>query len=379
MLDTDHYTPSCTFIRGVSVHVNINQVPSMYTHRFLSHDLSLSAHTAVVIIIIANSQFKMSSSNGEEAFLQLMSDYGMTEEHYNKQVTNIHLEELSRSGCKLWKSLPPHLELKTIVAEDIDDCREDPGMKRYKFLLKWKDMKGLGATYRQLINALLKIECRQDAEKLCDMLKKSTLTVDTSSHQITTAGTSSKQVPVATADASSRHASQLVATADASSRHASQLPVATADASSRHASQLVATADGSSRHASQLPVATADASSRHANQLVATADGSSCHASQLPVATADGSSRHASQLPVATANGSSRHAGQLPVETADASSHHAGQLPIVSVDTLSHHAGQLPIMSVDNLSHHAGRLSIATAIASSGKQVAIESGSMQIT
>ena len=179
----------------------------------------------------------MSSSNGEEAFLQLMSYYGTTEEHYNKQVTSIHLEELSRSGCKQWKSLPPHLELNTIVAEDIDGSSEDPGMKRFKFLNKWKDMKGIDATYRQLINALLKIECRQDAAKLCAMLKKCvtlpSLTSDTSSHQITTADASSRQLPVANADASSRLASQLpVATANGSSHHAGQLHVATADASS---------------------------------------------------------------------------------------------------------------------------------------------------
>ena len=102
-----------------------------------------------------------------------MSRYRLTERQYNQQVSDTHLERLSRSGCKQWKSLPPHLELETIVAEDIDKSQKGEREKRHEFLLAWKDMEGSGATYKQLITALLKIKCRQDAEKLCEMLKKS--------------------------------------------------------------------------------------------------------------------------------------------------------------------------------------------------------------
>ena len=118
---------------------------------------------------------RMSSRHKEKSstFLQLMSRYRLTERQYNKQVSDIHLERLSRSGCKQWKSLPPHLELEAIVAEDIDKSQKGERGKRHEFLLTWKEMEGSGATYKQLITALLKIKCRQDAEKLCEMLKKS--------------------------------------------------------------------------------------------------------------------------------------------------------------------------------------------------------------
>ena len=50
-------------------------------------------------------------------------------------------------------------------------------------------MEGSDATYRQLITALLKIKCTQDAEKLSEMLKQSvsqselsTATASTTSH-----------------------------------------------------------------------------------------------------------------------------------------------------------------------------------------------------
>ena len=118
-------------------------------------------------------------------FFRLMSQYRLTERQYNKQVSDTHLEKLSRSGCKQWKSLPPHLKLETIVAEDIDKRQKEEREKRYEFLLKWKDMEGSSATYGLLITALLKIKCRQDAEKLCEMLKKSAqsqLPIATTSH-----------------------------------------------------------------------------------------------------------------------------------------------------------------------------------------------------
>ena len=106
-------------------------------------------------------------------FLHLMGHYGLTEGHYNQTVDDSHLEKLSRSGCKQWKSLPSHLKLETIVAEDIDKSQKEEREKRYDFLLKWKNTEGSAATYAQLISALLKIKCRRDAERLCEMVKKS--------------------------------------------------------------------------------------------------------------------------------------------------------------------------------------------------------------
>ena len=59
------------------------------------------------------------------------------------------------------------------MAEDIDKSQKVEREKRHDFLLKWKDVEGSDATYGQLIAALLKIKCTQDAEKLSEMLKQS--------------------------------------------------------------------------------------------------------------------------------------------------------------------------------------------------------------
>ena len=72
------------------------------------------------------------------------------------------------------------------MAEDIDKSQKGEREKRHDFLLKWKDVEGSDATYGQLITALLKIKCKQDAEKLSGMLKQSvsqsTATASTTSH-----------------------------------------------------------------------------------------------------------------------------------------------------------------------------------------------------
>ena len=88
---------------------------------------------------------------------------GLTE---GDQVSDEHLETISRSCCEKWKSLPAHLELETIVASDIDKKQKDEDEKRHDFFKKWKLTKGSAATYGKLISALEKINCMDDAEKV---------------------------------------------------------------------------------------------------------------------------------------------------------------------------------------------------------------------
>lgn len=63
--------------------------------------------------------------------------------------------------------------MEAIVAEDIDKRQRDEREKRHDFLCQWKEINGAGATYKVLINALLKIMCKQDTERVCKMLKES--------------------------------------------------------------------------------------------------------------------------------------------------------------------------------------------------------------
>ena len=93
-----------------------------------------------------------------------MASYQLTAEDSDKQVTDIHLEELTHSHCGKWRYLPPHLGLDNTMKDDIDRKFGDEREKRFNFLVEWKDRVGAEATYRALINGLLKIGCKSDAE-----------------------------------------------------------------------------------------------------------------------------------------------------------------------------------------------------------------------
>lgn len=69
------------------------------------------------------------------------------------------------------KAIPGTLE--SIVADDIDKSQVSEDQKRRTFFKQWKQMNGFDATYKNLISALLKIKCRQDAEHVCKLLQES--------------------------------------------------------------------------------------------------------------------------------------------------------------------------------------------------------------
>ena len=99
-----------------------------------------------------------------------MSHMHLRKEDVNKQITDEHIEVISRNSCSQWKSLPAHLGLPPITAKDIDLGPGDEREKRNTFLTTWKAKKGSEATYKKLISALLKIEHREDAEYVCKLL-----------------------------------------------------------------------------------------------------------------------------------------------------------------------------------------------------------------
>ena len=93
----------------------------------------------------------MSSCHKEASstFRQQMSQCRLTERQCNQEVSDTnHLENLSRSGCKQWKSLPPHLELEATVAEDIDKSQKEERERRDMiFSLRGKRWFHLQATH----------------------------------------------------------------------------------------------------------------------------------------------------------------------------------------------------------------------------------------
>ena len=112
----------------------------------------------------------MASEPSSGADRVVMKFFGLTEREWNKVITSEDVDAISRSYCRQWKRLIPHLNMKDITEDDINDHSGSPGEKRRIFLRKWKRMKGSEATYERLVSALLKIECKEDAEGVCQLL-----------------------------------------------------------------------------------------------------------------------------------------------------------------------------------------------------------------
>ena len=104
----------------------------------------------------------------------LLQEMNLMAEDCKQMITDIHISEISSRSCKEWKWLGPHLICNNsdIVVNDIDSKAIEEKEKRLKFLQKWVDQEGSGATYYKLIDALLKIPNKKDAEFVCRLVKQ---------------------------------------------------------------------------------------------------------------------------------------------------------------------------------------------------------------
>ena len=104
------------------------------------------------------------------AEVSLMEEFGLSEQHYNQVVSDVHVNAISSSYCEKWRLLHSHLQLEKIVVSDSDRNHIHEVDKRTTFFSEWKERKGSEATYRRLVSALLKTDRRQDAEGVCRIL-----------------------------------------------------------------------------------------------------------------------------------------------------------------------------------------------------------------
>ncbi len=95
---------------------------------------------------------------------------GLSDEELNKEITRDRFHEIGPSLLE-WRLLAPILNLTQLDVEDIEKDNRGEELKRNKFLSVWKRKQCEHATYRALVVALCKIERREDARKVCEVLK----------------------------------------------------------------------------------------------------------------------------------------------------------------------------------------------------------------
>ena len=69
-----------------------------------------------------------------------------------------------------WRRVAPHLGLKQPDIEEIESKKTEPE-KRLETLQKWKMKYGYCATYKALVQVLLKVENASHAERVCRLLQ----------------------------------------------------------------------------------------------------------------------------------------------------------------------------------------------------------------
>lgn len=125
---------------------------------------------------MAESQAESQATNMEESHDTKMEDlmykYDLNISDCNRQVTDRHIDEISRSYCGEWRHLPSQLEMDEIIESDINRKPIAEDEKRREFFKKWKNRHGSRATYEKLIRALLRIRCLNDAESVCRLLQR---------------------------------------------------------------------------------------------------------------------------------------------------------------------------------------------------------------
>ena len=97
----------------------------------------------------------------------LLKHYGLDKDNLDTEIAEDCFFEISRSLSD-WKLLALLTE-EEVEAIENDNRTEE--LKRKAFLKKLKQKSSIKATYRVLVDALLRIERGEDARKLCELLK----------------------------------------------------------------------------------------------------------------------------------------------------------------------------------------------------------------
>ena len=100
---------------------------------------------------------------------ELLKKVGVCREKFNDSISDEHLLEIS-TFLTSWRTVAPFLKIESNDVEAIEQ-EKDEQVKRLKVLQKWKGIFGFTATYRKLVEVLLKLAQADIAQKVCELLK----------------------------------------------------------------------------------------------------------------------------------------------------------------------------------------------------------------
>ena len=99
-----------------------------------------------------------------------IEQFGLDDEVLGTKCSEEHI--LAVSSFLNWKGVAPYLELTDSEVEAVDSDGKDEADKQHTTLKKWKSKFAFKATYRNLIQALLKSGKGDHAEEVCKLFQK---------------------------------------------------------------------------------------------------------------------------------------------------------------------------------------------------------------
>ena len=96
-----------------------------------------------------------------------MREYNLTEEQLNVECTDEHILQVGETIA--WKAVGNYL-LTPVELEDIETDGHNEPDRRHKMLRKWKQKCSSKATYKALIEAMLKAKRRDQAGGVCALI-----------------------------------------------------------------------------------------------------------------------------------------------------------------------------------------------------------------
>lgn len=104
----------------------------------------------------------------EAEALRLLECHQLKAEDGDRQMSDQHLGDIAAIYFRLWRALPSRLGVERM---ENATARTNELSEKRAFFYKWRKVKGSEATYTRLITALLDVGSREDAERVCKMLR----------------------------------------------------------------------------------------------------------------------------------------------------------------------------------------------------------------
>ncbi len=100
----------------------------------------------------------------------ILAHCGLTESQLDKPCSNVDIANIA-GFFGSWRDVAPHLGLDETDVEEVEEDGRKGAERRLKALQKWKSKFGFKATYKWLVEALMKVNLADCAEQVCELVK----------------------------------------------------------------------------------------------------------------------------------------------------------------------------------------------------------------